>query len=71
MEGTVYHKARQEWDERYADPVLGKRNWQIAVGGRLKQIILGKMGTAAETGEKWAISGHSNRRVEASDTVSV
>ncbi len=21
-----------EWDERYADPVIGKRNWQIAAG---------------------------------------
>ena len=30
MEGSVYLKARQEWDERYADLVLGKRNWQIA-----------------------------------------
>jgi hypothetical protein len=26
MEGNVYLKARQEWDERYADLVLGKRN---------------------------------------------
>ncbi len=33
MEGSVYIKARQEWDERYADLVLGKRNWQIAAGG--------------------------------------
>ena len=24
MEGTVYLKARQEWDERYADLVLGE-----------------------------------------------
>lgn len=30
MEGSVYLKARQEWDERYADLVLGKRNWQIS-----------------------------------------
>jgi type IV secretory pathway TrbF-like protein len=29
MEGSVYLKARQEWDARYADLVLGKRNWQI------------------------------------------
>jgi type IV secretory pathway TrbF-like protein len=29
MEGNVYLKARQEWDERYADLVVGKRNWQI------------------------------------------
>src|SRR5579863_433100 len=33
MEGSVYLKARQEWDERYADLVLGKRNWQITAGG--------------------------------------
>jgi len=35
MEGSVYLKARQEWDERYADLVLGKRNWQIAAGGMM------------------------------------
>ncbi|MGH7840585.1 MAG: hypothetical protein ACREQT_03590, partial [Candidatus Binataceae bacterium] len=28
MEGSVYLKAQQEWNERYADLVLGKRNWQ-------------------------------------------
>ncbi len=33
MEGTVYLKARQEWDERYAGLVLGKRNWQITAAG--------------------------------------
>ncbi len=33
MEGSVYLKARQEWDGRYADLVLGKRNWQIIAGG--------------------------------------
>jgi hypothetical protein len=26
MESSVYLKARQEWDERYTDLVLGKRN---------------------------------------------
>jgi type IV secretory pathway TrbF-like protein len=35
MEGSVYLKARQEWDERYADLVLGKRNWQIAAAGMM------------------------------------
>jgi hypothetical protein len=29
VEGSVYLKARQEWDERYADLVLGKRKLQI------------------------------------------
>jgi len=28
-------EARREWDERYADLVLGKRNWQIAAGALL------------------------------------
>jgi len=35
MEGSVYLKARQEWDERYADLVLGKRNWQITAAGMM------------------------------------
>jgi type IV secretion system protein TrbF len=35
MEGSVYLKARQEGDERYADLVLGKRNWQIAAAGMM------------------------------------
>ncbi len=33
MDSSVYQRARQEWDERYADLVLGKRNWQIAAAG--------------------------------------
>src|SRR5438309_10945761 len=32
---SVYLRARQEWDERYADLVLGKRNWQIAAAGSI------------------------------------
>src|SRR5260370_35818273 len=35
MEVNVYLKARQEWDERYADLVLGKRNWQITAAGMM------------------------------------
>jgi type IV secretion system protein VirB5 len=35
MDGNPYLEARREWDERYADLVLGKRNWQIAAGGLL------------------------------------
>jgi type IV secretory pathway TrbF-like protein len=27
-----HQRARQEWDERYADLVLGKRNWQMMHG---------------------------------------
>lgn len=30
MEKQLYLNARREWDERYADLVLGKRNWQLA-----------------------------------------
>src|SRR5260370_6382151 len=33
MESEFYLQARREWDERYGDLVLGKRNWQIASGG--------------------------------------
>ncbi len=35
MESNPYLEARREWDERYADLVLGKRNRQIAAGGLL------------------------------------
>jgi len=35
MESNPYLEARREWDERYADLVLGKRNWQIAACGLL------------------------------------
>ena len=35
MNTNPYVEARREWDERYADLVLGKRNWQIAAGGLL------------------------------------
>ena len=31
MESEFYLQARREWDERYGDLVLGKRNWQIAL----------------------------------------
>ena len=33
MESELYLQARREWDERYGDLVLGKRNWQIASAG--------------------------------------
>jgi type IV secretory pathway TrbF-like protein len=35
MAANLYVEARREWDERYADLVLGKHNWQIAAGGLL------------------------------------
>ena len=34
-EAASISKARQEWDERYADLVLGKRNWQITADGMM------------------------------------
>ena len=33
MDSEFYLQARREWDERYGDLALGKRNWQIASGG--------------------------------------
>jgi len=33
MDGEFYLQARREWDERYGDLVLRKRNWQIASAG--------------------------------------
>src|SRR5262249_31790004 len=35
MDSEFYLQARREWDERYGDLVLGKRNWQIASAGLL------------------------------------
>ncbi len=32
MAANPYVQGWREWDERYADLVLGKRNWQIAAG---------------------------------------
>ncbi|MGO9267999.1 MAG: VirB8/TrbF family protein [Candidatus Binataceae bacterium] len=40
MESNPYLEARREWDERYADLVLGKRNWQIAAAGSLAVALI-------------------------------
>jgi type IV secretion system protein VirB5 len=40
MSANPYVEARREWDERYADLVLGKRNWQIATGGLLAATLI-------------------------------
>jgi type IV secretory pathway TrbF-like protein len=40
MAANPYVEARREWDERYADLVLGKRNWQIAAGGLLAATLI-------------------------------
>jgi type IV secretion system protein VirB5 len=40
MSSNPYVEARREWDERYADLVLGKRNWQLAAGGLLAATLI-------------------------------
>ncbi|HVN89616.1 MAG TPA: hypothetical protein VMT61_07375 [Candidatus Binataceae bacterium] len=40
MSANPYVEARREWDERYADLVLGKRNWQLAAGGLLASTLI-------------------------------
>jgi type IV secretory pathway TrbF-like protein len=35
MGANPYVQGWREWDERYADPVIGKRNWQITLGRSL------------------------------------
>jgi len=37
MESEFYLQARREWDERYGDLVLGKRNWQIVSSSLMHQ----------------------------------
>jgi hypothetical protein len=48
MSANPYVEARRDWDERYADLVLGKRNWQIAAGGLLILSIMLAAGLIAE-----------------------
>src|SRR5215471_11865021 len=45
MVANPYVEARREWDERYADLVLGRRNWQIAAGGLLTATLVLATGT--------------------------
>ncbi len=40
MSDNLYVEARREWDERYADLVLGKRNWQLAAAGSLAVALI-------------------------------
>jgi type IV secretory pathway TrbF-like protein len=40
MESSVCLRARKEWDDPYADLVLGKRNWQIAAASIAVSLIL-------------------------------
>ena len=44
MAANPYVQAHREWDERYADLVLGKRNWQIAAGGLLAVSLILALG---------------------------
>jgi len=44
MESEFYLQARREWDERYGDLVLGKRNWQIASAGLMLMSLVLALG---------------------------
>src|ERR1700757_3863550 len=50
MAANLYVEARREWDERYADLVLGKRNWQGGAGGLLRLALI------LASGMVWLIS---------------
>ncbi len=60
MQDNVYVEAWRQWDA-----LRIYRHWFKTVDsgavGRLSQMILGNVGTAAETEKKWALSGHSKR----------
>jgi type IV secretion system protein TrbF len=51
MDSEFYINARREWDERYGDLVLGKRNWQIACAGLMLVSLILASGIA------WISSG--------------
>jgi len=40
MAANCYLDGWRAWDERYADLVIGKRNWQLAAGGLLIVAII-------------------------------
>ena len=64
MESEFYHQVRREWDERYGDLVLGKRNWQIASAGLMLLTLLLALGIvwmSARTKVREA-EGHLTRR---------
>ena len=52
MAANPYVQGWREWDERYADLVVGKHNWQLAAGGLLVVSII------LAAGMVW-LSGHS------------
>jgi type IV secretory pathway TrbF-like protein len=43
MDNSVYLRAPKEWDDRYGDLVLGKRNWQIGAGGLWQLRLSGRL----------------------------
>jgi len=45
MESELTSQARREWDERYGDLVLGKRNWQIASANLMLPSIVLALGS--------------------------
>ncbi len=60
MQDNVYVEAWRQWDLLRIYSHWFKTVDSGAVG-RLSQMILGNVGTAAETEKKWALSGHSKR----------
>ncbi len=69
MQDNVYVEAWRQWDllriyshwfKTVDSGAVGRLSQSGAVG-RLSQMILGNVGTAAETEKKWALSGHSKR----------
>ena len=72
MAANPYVQGWREWDERYADLVIGKRNWQIVAGGLLVlSLILGSINGVCSNGRGTrgrrpaAISQHSVLRCKA------
>lgn len=56
MESEFYLQARREWDERYGDLVLGKRNWQIASAGLMLLSFVLALGIVWESARTRVIS---------------
>jgi len=48
MSEHPYAEGWRQWDERYADLVIGKRNWQITAGGLLVLNLILRHGLARQ-----------------------
>ncbi len=61
MDSEFYLQARREWDARYGDLVLGKRNWQSAFAGLMLLSLVFAVGivwvSARTTVIPYAVSG--------------